>query len=614
MQNVNVYKTNLDALKTREPELARLLHTRQFDEQRFVIGQAANQSPILGLRGNDGKTMPLINPSSPQDEADEWVRDLGEDALRHSHVMILGIGSGYRSLSFYHLSDENSFLWIVEPDLDILNAVLYSIDFTELFLSPRVRIIAGQPENYIARQLFTGVTANRTRTQGVTLAASPFARRFYAKYLTQLSNAIQQAIQTEKLSFHTETVQGREILNNVLDNLPYIINNAGINLLQSKAAGVPAFVISPGPSLEAALERMPDLRQRGYIIAVDTAYGILQRRNIPADIVVSLDFTKLNARHFELIDNDDAYLVSSVGVNNEIVKKYTGRSFFFTTGSNKVIQALPSIGALGELVATGSTAHIAFTLARLMGCSPIVLIGQDLAFDQGKMYTNGAMQNDLDIPGRKPENMLEVLSNSGATVLTNRLYKMFLDKLIEIIHSSAGYVINTSTQGAKIDGANCVPLHQVISDLPARYIDRQMLPCMFKQKRNIDKIAVQRDIDKLVSRSRHIQQHLIQLKDACESLPIKSAKFQTEFTAIYRQLQTLLQQDPHVFKLCTPLCPGSTISFMSQMGNAGLIKNGSESENQDIQKKSILFFKDFIDALELNIKSLSNASLSNTPK
>ncbi len=614
MKNVNVYKTNMDALKNREPELARLLLARHFNEQRYVIKQSVNQSPIINLCGKNGQHMPLINPNSPQAEADQWVRDLGEENLKHSHVMILGIGSGYHSLSFYHLSDENSYLWIVEPDLDLMNAVFYAIDLSEIILSTRVRIIGGMPETYIARQLFTGEIANRTRTQGVTLAPTPFARRFYAEYIKRLSSAIQQAIQTEQLSFRTETIQGKEILSNVIDNLPYIINSAGINQLQSQAAGIPAFVISPGPSLEAALDFMPDLRQCGYIIAVDTAYGILQRNNIPADIVVSLDFTKLNARHFELINNDEAYLVASVGIDCRIVQKYIERSFFFTTGTNKIIQALPSIGSRGELVATGSTAHSAYMLARLMGCSPIVLIGQDLAFDQGKMYADGAMQNDLDLPKPNPADMVEVISNSGKTVLTNRLYKMYLDKFVEIIYTSAGNVINTSAEGAKIVGANVVPLQQVMAEIPTRDIDRKILSNIFKQRRHIKQDSVQRDIDKLISRSRNIQQHLNKLKDACESLPIKSSLFQSEFNTIYRQLQILLQQDPQVFMLCTPLCPGSTISFMSQMSSAGLIKNGSESENQKIQKKSLLFFKDFIDALELNIKSLSKASLSTTAK
>ena len=51
--------------------------------------------------------------------------------------------------------------------------------------------------------------------------------------------------------------------------------------------------------------------------------------------------------------------------------------------------ALEELTGCGGLPMSGSVSTVAFGLARLLGCSPIVLVGQDLAYSGGRTHAAG---------------------------------------------------------------------------------------------------------------------------------------------------------------------------------------------------------------------------------
>ena len=458
-QDHSVWRSNLNALTSRHPDLARRLDGVPITPDRFIAARSADGSPILGVKLDEQKTVALAHTSEPRREADEWAAGLGEVVLKGGHVLLFGFGSGYHALSLHGLSDSETVIWITEPDFALLKAAFHLMDFSVLISSSRIRFLAGLSEEETVQALFEGPNGHRMRSQGIRLAFTGISSQLYGDSIKRLSALVEETLQFEGLKFRTSEIQGKTILNNVLANLPLVLEGAPVLRLQGACPGVPVLVIGPGPSLDEAIPLIEASQNNTILIAVDTAHRILLQHGIESDLVVSLDFTELNARHFETVESDCALLVAFPGIDPAISHKYHGRSFFFdhagsveyAPGATSFFNELTSLGPLGKLVSYGSTAHAACHLARMMGCSPIVLVGNDLAFPSDRWYAGGAMQNDLEQPDRETETLLDVPSNDGGTVKTSGLYKLYLDSFAELIRGTAGVVVNTSPLGARID-------------------------------------------------------------------------------------------------------------------------------------------------------------------
>lgn len=277
---------------------------------------------LLYVRMADGSHAALAHPQKPKADAEAWASRLGEGLLRGGNIMLFGVGAGYHPLALFDLSDDRTLLYIIEPDIALFAATLRLMDMRSLIASKRVSLHVGVPENRIAQSLFAEENAYRSRAQGVSMARPPYAQALYGDSIARLKEAIQLEIQLEGLRFRTWEDHSTAVFRNILENLPRVIQGAPCLRLLSQAAGTPALVVAPGPSLEPLIPLVREAAAYSLIIAVDTAHRILLGRGIEADLVVSLDFTPLNARHFEGIDDSRTTLLAFPGVDPAILKRY----------------------------------------------------------------------------------------------------------------------------------------------------------------------------------------------------------------------------------------------------------------------------------------------------
>ncbi len=608
LQGNAFWRINIDALQRRDSTLAGRLRTATVRMDEFIFARAADGSPVLGLKAPDGQRIALNDPANPEGDADRWIQERADQCLKGAHVMLVGFGAGYHALSMFQQSDENTYIWIVEPNPAVLKAAFHLRDFSDLIEAQRIRFVSGLPEEEIARLPFNGITSNRMRAQGIRLMYTPTAGQLYGAFLQRLAKAIAEAIQLEGLKFRTSQIQGKRILENVSSNLSYILQGAPCLRLDGKAAGIPALIIAPGPSLEEALPLIQAVKDRALLITVDTAHRILLREGIQSDLVVSLDFTELNAKHFEGIDEDDACLVAFPGIESIILKQYAERSFFFTHNADHLLPALRSLGPLGSLKSYGSTAHAAYHIARLMGCAPIVLIGNDLAFPSERWYTDGAMQNDLDQPEREEEELLEVPSNNGGTVKTNGLYKVYLDTFTVLIQETAGAVVNTSPHGAVISSCQWMTLENALAEFPQTTIDRSFLRKALRPTLAFQRENVRNDLHALRDTCRNVHTRLTKYIKRVEALNPSSKNFSTGLRDAITQFVAMLDRDNQACSLCTPLCPRSTVALFGQLDNESILGGDTPQKNQAALERFLELVNDFGSALRVNSKALEHAA------
>lgn len=442
------------------------------------------------------------------------------------------------------------------------------------------------------------------------------AAKLYSNFIKSIQQQIHEALQMKGLKFRTSEKQGKEIWQNCINNLPYVFNGTPVLRLLNQAAGLPALVIAPGPSLEEALPIIRQIQQQVLLITVDTAHRILHKHHIHSDLVVALDFTELNVKHFDSIENDPAHLVAFPGVNPQIPAKYEGRSFFYEhagnvhyePGATLLFRALKTLGPLGQIISYGSTAHAAYHLARLMGCTPIILVGNDLAFPNNKRYASGAMQEELKLTDEQSE-MIEVIANDESKTYTRGIYKTYLFDFDPLIADTAGNVLNTSLQGAKIKHAPYQSLSEIANHLPAKPIDKSFIAKAAKPVLQQQKTLCLQEMNQLANLCLETREQLRPVAKQIRYLDPSDLNFKQTMLQSMKAFLSINQTHKGfpILDLASSLCSRSIISIMGQFGDVGLFGGDTPEKNQVAINRCNDLFKDLDQALEFIAKELKSA-------
>lgn len=263
---------------------------------------------------------------------------------------------------------------------------------------------------------------------------------------------------------------------NLVFNVPTIIDSTPYDDLRGKFKDVPAFVCAAGPSLKNNMELLKEAKGKSIIIAVDTSLRPLLEAGIVPDICVTHDanpngckfflskdheLNKRNAQLNDLSDEELAQIYLALSQDKERLEyKYDTLGLFVNychpltllawNGSSKRFYGVldPSLPVYdimaaasnykmedeklvpenkGRIVGGSSVGHVALYAAIALGCNPISILGLDLSYPEGKTYVEGA-SNQKDMSKQK---LIDVRSLGGGMVKTNLSmlsYKMVFEQ------------------------------------------------------------------------------------------------------------------------------------------------------------------------------------------
>jgi hypothetical protein len=187
-----------------------------------------------------------------------------------------------------------------------------------------------------------------------------------------------------------------------------------------------------------------------------------------------MDHSERNIRSFENdIPSRETYLIADPRIEPAIVRHFQDRVFWAswkstteTIGYPKPLDQIPvpkmsgnaiylwlqsMLGAKGDVYGPGSVAVVGFHILARLGCKPIILVGQDLAFTDDKTYAPGTIFDDQTLI-HDTSAVHEVDSVDGGKLLTSEslyLYRKLLEHEIArfeipVFNASGGAVINGS--------------------------------------------------------------------------------------------------------------------------------------------------------------------------
>ena len=254
-------------------------------------------------------------------------------------------------------------------------------------------------------------------------------------------------------------------LKNMFDNLDVIIENPGINLIYKKFEKKPAIIVASGPSLKKNLHLLDEIKDKALIVCAESTLKILIKKGIKPHLVASLERTERTTVSFEgFNENDltDVYLAACPVIPKKVYDAYSGPTLI-------VYRKFAHFTWLeidrGMLDIKQSSANMAYKLAEAVGCDPIILIGQDLAFDSETQATH----SDFHAKGSNQdryynEKKIEVKANNGGTVFTSESWYKFLKGYEIDIANYKGTCVNATEGGAFIEGTKVMTLKEVINE------------------------------------------------------------------------------------------------------------------------------------------------------
>jgi len=457
------YQKNVKCLQQFHPELEALL-SQDIPTSHITVEKAESGDPRLLVQLESGQVAYVHNAKDPIGVAKRTAVEL--NANQGGLLVIMGMGLGYMAKELALGMQDNSALLVYEADPGIFKTAMQEVDLTPVFSSRYIKVMVG-PEVRLETcchqfMLLTG--------GGVRLARFEPAFRLSPKlYETKWTKELVGFTQGMAMNFATIGQFGPLFSRAVLEAVPHILYSHGVKQLEGKFQGDPAILVAAGPSLEKNVHYLKEAKGRAVIICADTVLGYLLARDIHPDFVVSVDPQGTTFSKYEGVNiPSDIVLVFHPACNDQIFKRFPGPKF--VTETRMVIyqwlnEFFQEKGTLeGDIQCQ---MHMAFNLAKIMGCDPIIIMGQDLCYTDSLMHVKGGsylteVEEAIHVAqGMVTKNMFE------ETVKTYPVFWSYKRTFEGKIGEFSGTVLNATEGGLPLEGADIVRLLDVLPQFPS---------------------------------------------------------------------------------------------------------------------------------------------------
>ncbi|EIX7877960.1 motility associated factor glycosyltransferase family protein, partial [Campylobacter jejuni] len=238
-----------------------------------------------------------------------------------------------------------------------------------------------------------------------------------------------------------------------LQNIPSMLESIPFQriLNERKNKFENAIVVSAGPSLAKQLPLLKAYQDKAVIFCADGALSMLEKKGIVPDYVTNLDFTDLAMKFFQNKENKTSLNVLSCATHPSLVHFLDNKSVVLR--DDPLYQRF-NLNDFGYIDTGTHVSHFSYTLALALGFKNIIMIGQDLAFDEeGNSHSKGFDFGEK-FSGEENIDKLKVPAYAGKgevlTHITWNDYRIKLEYLFACNEQKAKFY-NATEGGARIN-------------------------------------------------------------------------------------------------------------------------------------------------------------------
>ncbi len=508
--NLKLSKTNLLLLENKFPVLANKI--RKLNSGGFYnIQPSKTDFPGVIFKKPEGAQITIHSCYDPKKEAQKFIKShLKELCL---NFMIFGFGLGYHIQELIKKISIKSKIFIIEKDPELLWLAIENNDLKDILNHPGVHLSVGEdPEaiSIIAEELKYDFAINNFKLLKYS-SLYDNNLNYYQKY----ENNFEQIIQKTKIDINTQEAFSKKFFINEFANLEFTLNSNGINKFKNFSDGQPGVIISAGPSLDKNIALLKNAKSKALLISVPTALNLLIKNRITPDFVVAIDPNEIsiNSFDFETIPSSVTLLYNPT-IPKIILERFPGKKIVFDSLTFFNQWLVNKMGSKGNVGIKQSVGHIAASIGKYFGCNPIILVGQDLAFDGTRLhcsesqyieaYKMGCTQTrntDYFIQQRFKDNLtnmkpaLDIFGNLSTTTLALDSFKNIFTK--DIVKNSN--LFNATEGGIPIPQIPNVSLKEILfnhSEIKVEFevFDSEDITLMDEKIKKVE-MALKSDLD-----------------------------------------------------------------------------------------------------------------------
>lgn len=481
---------NLEALRKTNPKLAEKVEETSSPDEKVLLFLGPNEDVNIAY-----EDVALHRMDDPMGEALELFNAAVNDSKRgkDSICFIIGLGLGYL-LRRAFVSIEGQII-LFEPYLEVLRKTLEVIDLSQELSSKRVKIIT-KPEEVVSA--FGQAYLYGDRFSSVIL---PSYQAKDPQLVLAVLDEIQAGMNLHITAQNTTLMLSEKFTRSSLENIAEFLKYPDAGITHEQFQGFPAVVVSAGPSLDrpGVLDTLKQYRENLVIACVGQAAKALDKVGITPDFVNVVEISDV-AQQLEgvsFVENTNFLLLPQT--NAKLYRMPAKRKLitypFQDTLAAWISKALekPLFGYNHQ----GTVSITALISLMRMGCNPIFLLGQDLAYPEGRLYAENSVYRGcrftIDEHGRRnmelenkdefmgckgfyanekewlarkrkfENNIVEIKGWHGETLQTSMSYSAFLKNFSEIQRKNPTFqIVNCSEGGAYIPGMEHLPFPEAV--------------------------------------------------------------------------------------------------------------------------------------------------------
>ncbi len=480
--NETIFEENINSLRKRLPKLAdRIVSTEKTDH--LEITSTPEGSPTLLYRTN-GEKQKLHSAFHPKKEAERLIDDVEVKDVQTWFV--LGFGLGYHLEEILEQAGPMDRIVVVEKEEAIFRKALASRDLRPLIESQKVSLFIGISPNNLYDLLRPHT--RRILSNKIHIVQHPPSHQVHNDFYESVREEFMEFIEAGRSLMHTSIVLTRRTAENQFLNTADYLKNPGIKPFKNRYRGIPGFLVSAGPSLEKNVHLVEEASEKGFVFAVGTVLLRLLNAGVTPEFTGIVDYHRMSGRYFEGLENvDDIRLIADPRAAWEAIEKYEGPKSFFKMGFMDQIlgRAHPD---LGSMMSGSTVAHLGFHFLEYLGCDPIVLLGQDLAYPQNISHVPGTAiydqwlgeinrfqtfeMKEMEFIQRLKPSLRTVENPDGEKIYTDTNMFHYLKEMSLSCRRSDRTCIDATEGGARIEGAKAMELQTVLDNFSTEAKDR----------------------------------------------------------------------------------------------------------------------------------------------
>ncbi|EHR1819634.1 motility associated factor glycosyltransferase family protein, partial [Campylobacter jejuni] len=175
----------------------------------------------------------------------------------------------------------------------------------------------------------------------------------------------------------------------LLQNIPSMLGSIPFQRILSERKNKfdNAIVVSAGPSLTKQLPLLKAYQDKAVVFCADGALSMLEKEGVVPDYVLNIDFEDLPLRFFKNKQNKLSLNILSCATHPSLVHFLDNKSVILR--DDPLYQSF-NLNDFGYIDTGTHVSHFSYTLALALGFKNIIMIGQDLAFDEeGNSHSKG---------------------------------------------------------------------------------------------------------------------------------------------------------------------------------------------------------------------------------